>query len=99
MNNEIKLHGLEFTLAIGCKLDCKYCPQEKLIKKYINKYGNDNIYMKFEDFKKCLSKVYKGSGISFAGMVEPFHNKDCARMIKYAYDLGYKISLDTTLVA
>lgn len=97
-NEDLKLHGLEFSLAIGCKLNCKYCPQEKLIKRYVCDFGKDVMYMKFEDFKTCLSKVNKGGGISFAGMVEPFHNRECARMIKYAYDLGYKITLATTLV-
>lgn len=93
-----KLSGAEFTLAIGCRLDCHYCPQEKLIHRYINLYGKNDLFMKFDTFVKCLEKFDQGAGISFAGMVEPFHNKDCAKMIRYAYDKGFKILLSTTLV-
>ncbi len=42
--------------------------------------------------------VMEGGGVTFSGMVEPFHNPQCAEMILYAYDKGYKISLFTTLV-
>lgn len=89
--------GAEFTLAIGCKLNCKYCPQKKLISRYTELFGNDDLYMSFENFKTCLSKVEKGAGISIGGMVEPFHNKECAKMIRYAYEQGYKITLATSL--
>lgn len=93
-----KIFGAEFTLAIGCRLDCHYCPQEKLIHRYIDLYGKEDLFMKFDTFSACLKKIEPGAGIDFGGMVEPFHNKECAKMIKYAYDLGYKIWLDTTLV-
>lgn len=89
--------GAEFTLAIGCPLNCHYCPQEKLIKKYIGKFGKDKLQMSFEDFKTCLSKIMPNAGIVIGGMVEPFVNKDCARMLKYAYEKGFSISIDTTL--
>lgn len=92
-----KIFGAEFTLAIGCKLNCKYCPQEKLIHNYTKRFGSEKLFMSFEDFKLCLSKIEKGAGIAIGGMVEAFHNKECARMIRYAYEQGYKISLDTSL--
>ncbi len=94
----MKLSGAEFTLSIGCSLNCHYCPQEKLIRRYVDLYGKDELFMKFDTFVKCLKNIKQGGGISFAGMVEPFHNKECAKMIKYAYDHGYKIWLATTLV-
>lgn len=53
--------------------------------------------MRLEDFKTCLSKIEGGCGFGFAGMVEPFQNRDCAKMIRYAYEQGYKVSLLTTL--
>lgn len=96
--NPNRLLGAEFTLAIGCKLDCHYCPQEKLIRRYVDLYGKNNLFMSFNTFIKCLEKFEYGAVISFAGMVEPFHNKDCAKMIRYAYDQGFKILLSTTLV-
>lgn len=93
-----KIHGAEFTLTIGCKLNCHYCPQQKLIQRYVSLYGNRDVVMTFETFKTCLNKIERGSGISFGGMSEAFQNKECAKMVKYAYDLGYKVSMDTTLV-
>lgn len=92
-----KIFGAEFTLAIGCRLNCKYCPQEKLVHKYTELFGNNKLEMSFEDFKTCLSKIEKGAGISIGGMVEPFHNKDCAKMIQYAYEEGYHITFATSL--
>lgn len=91
------IFGAEFTLAIGCKLNCKYCPQGKLIRRYTELFKNDDLYMSFQNFKKCLSKIEKGCGIAITGMVEPFHNRECAKMIKYAYEQGYKITLATSL--
>lgn len=92
-----KMFGAEFTLAIGCKLQCKYCPQEKLVRTYINRFGTDKLHMSFEDFKVCLEKIEPGAGISIGGMVEPFHNKECAKMIRYAYEQGFQVGLDTSL--
>jgi hypothetical protein len=40
---------LEFTLAMGCPVNCKqYCPQEVLLKKY----GNKERMMSFDTFKQ-----------------------------------------------
>lgn len=94
----MKLHALELSLTIGCRLDCLYCPQKLLLSKY---YGTDKgrkSKLSFQDFKTVLEKVQEGAGISFCGMSEPFHNEECADMIAYAYEKGYKISLNTTLV-
>lgn len=93
-----KIFSAEFSLAVGCELNCRFCPQQKLVCRYVDLYGNNDIYMSFNTFETCLKKIESGAGITFGGMVEPFHNKECAKMIKYAYDLGYKISIDTTLV-
>lgn len=93
-----KLHALELSLTIGCQLDCLYCPQRLLLSKY---YGDDKkrkSKLSFEDFKTALAKVQPGASISFCGMSEPFHNEQCADMICYAYEKGYKISLLTTLI-
>lgn len=93
-----KAYGLEFTLAIGCPLDCHYCPQKKLISGYVERFGRDKLYMTFEDFRTILSKLTPGSGIAIGGMVEPFKNRECAKMVKYAYEQGFLISFDTTLM-
>ncbi|WP_026888267.1 radical SAM/SPASM domain-containing protein [Clostridium beijerinckii] len=92
-----KLHSLEFTLQLGCKLNCKFCPQETLIRNFKLK-GNGITRLSYENFKKCLEKVEKGATVTFSGMAEPFHNRECAKMLKHAYKKGYKIILATTLV-
>lgn len=93
-----KLHALELSLTIGCRVDCLYCPQKLLLSKYYSADKNRKSTLSFDDFKKVLDKVERNSSISFAGMSEPFHNPYCADMIVYAYQQGYKISLLTTLV-
>lgn len=96
--NEKLLHGLEFSLTIGCKLNCDYCPQELLLEKYYGKDKNRERKLSFNHFKIALDKVQKGATISFSGMSEPFHNEECADMIVYAYEKGYKICINTTLI-
>lgn len=93
-----KFASLEFTTAVGCKLNCKYCPQKLFIKRYNELFEGDNTVLDFNDFKKILSRVQEGGTITFSGMVEPFTNPNCAKMIKYAADNGYKVSLFTTLM-
>ena len=73
--NSNKLSGAEFTLAIGCRLNCHYCPQDKLIRRYTDLYEKKELSMKFETFTKCLENIKQGGGVAFTGMVEPFHNK------------------------
>ncbi len=94
----MKFNSIELTLKIGCKLDCKYCPQSKLINTYYRNNPKRESILTFENFKKCLKEVVKGGGITFSGMSEPFLNPECSRMIKYADEQGYKVSLLTTLV-
>jgi len=77
----------EIGTSIGCPNDCKYCPQDKLIKAY----GGRKRFLSLEDFKTCMDKVpVRDINIHFAGMSEPFINKDCSKMIKYAHDRGFK---------
>lgn len=93
----LKLHGLEVTTTIGCRLNCSYCPQQKLIREY-KRRTDGTVMLSLESFRKCLEKVEIGSTINFCGMSEPFHNPECADMIVYANQKGYKIGLNTTLV-
>lgn len=92
-----KIGGCDFSLKVGCRLDCRYCPQELFVSSYFKKFGlSAPTELSFENFCRLLNKVEPGSGICFAGMTEPFLNKDCSKMIRYAYEKGYKIHLDTT---
>jgi len=87
---------LEITTRIGCKNRCKYCPQDKLIKKYSK---ISNIFnMGFNTFKKCLDKLPKNILITFSGFCEPFLNPKCIKMILYANQKGFEIRINTTCV-
>lgn len=92
MMNHLK--RLELTLSIGCKLNCLYCPQELLI----SNYGKGKKTLSFDDFVVVVSKIAKGGWTIFNGMSEPFLNKDCIKMLQYANEGGYNISMATTLV-
>lgn len=87
---------LEITTKIGCAVNCKYCPQDVLIKSYLQT-GKESKYMSLDVFKQCIDKVPLNTLIGFAGFTEPFFNKDCLDMIMYVKERGYKINLFTTL--
>lgn len=92
---------LEITTKIGCSINCKFCPQNKLIKTYFepNEMGEKAPeYMSLETFKKCIDKVPKEVKIDFAGMCEPWLNSECTEMVKYAVKRGHKIRIFSTLI-
>lgn len=97
-DNADKLDSIELTLAMGCRLDCHFCPQRLLLGRYFSENKNRSPMMGFECFKQVLDKVKRGGTICFSGMCEPFLNPECDDMIVYAYEKGYRISLLTTLV-
>ena len=85
---------VEFTLAIGCPVNChKYCPQEVLIKNY----GKSTRLLSLQNFKKMLSHIPRSIMLDFSGFCEPCVNPSFADMAKYAYDEGYRIHVATTL--
>lgn len=88
---------LEITPKIGCAVNCRYCPQDMLIKQYMYT-RNPIIEMEFKKFKICIDKVPKNTMIFFAGFVEPFLAKDTIKMMQYVAEKGFPISLATTLV-
>lgn len=93
-----KLRGLEISTHIGCRLNCRYCPQDVLLTNYFKNDIHRERNLSLESFKKALESVEEGGFVSFCGMVEPFHNNMCADMIKYAYEHGYRVYLFTTLM-
>ena len=97
-DNSEKLNAIEVTLSMGCKLDCRYCPQRLLLTKYFSGNPERCSMMEFEDFKRILCKVKRGGTICFSGMCEAFLNPYCNEMILYAYEQGFKINLLTTLI-
>lgn len=89
---------LEITTRIGCKVNCKYCPQSTLVKKYYENNQKRASLMSIETFETCLSKVPQDCIISFCGMSEPFLNPDCITMMRMACQTGRRVELFTTLV-
>ena len=88
--------SLEITTAIGCKNKCLYCPQDTFIKKYNAISDVDKLIL--VDFKKLLAKIPSDVHLCFAGFSEPWSNPECSKMISYAHQRGYNISVFTTTV-
>jgi glycosyltransferase involved in cell wall biosynthesis len=87
---------LEITTVIGCKVQCKFCPQDLLTRRYLE---HSNItQMSLGTFIKCINKVPNSIRIHFSGMAEPWLNPDCTEMLLYASKKGHPISIYTTLV-
>lgn len=98
---DFKNATLEITTRIGCSINCKFCPQDKLIKRYFeqNESGEKSLQnMSFETFKTCIDKVPKEVMIDFAGMCEPWLNPECTKMVQYASGKGHEIRIYSTLV-
>lgn len=89
---------MEITSRIGCKINCKYCPQDNLLKKYYDDNRDRASVMSMETFQICLEKIPMHVGIVFSGFAEPFLNADFIDMIKLACSQGRNVDLFTTLV-
>jgi len=94
----LKPGRIEITTKIGCKINCKDCPQDMLTKKYFEKDKNRDSEMSLETFQKCVDKLPEGTRIDFSGMCEPWLNNSCTDMVLYANKKGYPIAVYTTLV-
>lgn len=88
---------VEVTTMIGCKVNCKYCPQSILLRKYYEHDKKRANKMTVEDFKIFLKNTPDNCDFMFAGMVEPFLNPDCVEMLTLACEAGRNVSLYTTL--
>lgn len=87
--------NLEVTTYIGCKVLCKYCPQDKLVRSYKSRKKT----MTFNDFKEILENVdSKKTRLVFAGFSEIFLSKYAVDMLTYAYNQGFEIDIYTTTV-
>jgi hypothetical protein len=98
------IKSIEIATNIGCKVQCKFCPQDISMLNYATKnkleqikFGNP-VIMSYSTFVKIIETVPKNVLIRFSGFSEPFLNPECAKMMKYASDNGYEIQLFSTLV-
>ncbi|WP_026507427.1 radical SAM/SPASM domain-containing protein [Butyrivibrio sp. MC2013] len=92
----MKKQSMEITTRIGCKLNCKYCPQDKLADTYFKQPCRAR-EMSFDVFKRCVDKIPVQTNIHFTGMCEPWLNSSCTQMLKYAVRKGHGIVVSTTL--
>lgn len=88
---------LEVTTIFPCAVNCSYCPQDVLKASYKPAYKGDRL-LSLERFKQVLKNVPTWVMIDFAGFGEPFLNPECADMILYAHEAGYKVEVKSTLV-
>ena len=96
--------SVDITTNIGCRVQCKFCPQDDSMSNYATKNNLDQIkfgnpvIMTFPTFVKIIKKIPKNVIIRFSGFSEPFLNPECGNMMKYASDNGYNIELFSTLM-
>lgn len=88
---------LEVTTMIGCRVNCKYCPQKVLLGRYYENDRNRQSRMTVDDFRLFLKHTPDDCDLMFAGMVEPFLNPDCTKMLSLACEAGRNVSLYITL--
>lgn len=98
---------LEITTKIGCRNNCTYCPQDRLIaafsrksdRAYLARAKSNGVFqMGFDVFARCIDKVPAAVDIHFTGMCEPWLNPDCTRMLLHAHNRGHRIAASSTLV-
>lgn len=87
---------VEITSRVGCRVNCRYCPQNLFIKKYHSSDGVSVISL--ENFKKCVDKLPREVILDFAGFSEPFLNPDIVEMMEYALEKKHDMRLYTTLM-
>jgi len=87
---------LQITAQIGCRIDCKYCPQKLFIRRYTEDKVREYV-MTLELFKRYVDNTESDVIIDFAGFSEPLFNNECVEMILYAHEKGHEIELFTTL--
>ncbi len=87
--------ALEITTRIGCRNNCAYCPQDKIVQAYRRRSAPWE--MSLEIFKKCLKKLPKKTVIEFSGFAEPWLNPACTEMVLAAHRAGHPIRVFTTL--
>jgi organic radical activating enzyme len=89
---------IEFTLTIGCKNNCRYCPQKRIQASYIQQKSGPITAMSMTLYKKIIDKLPDDMDVCFCGMSEPFQHPKCTEMILYAASKKHKIFLCTTMV-
>ena len=89
---------IDLTTRMGCKIDCRHCPQKLALSSYFKDDPKRLSVMTLENFKIIVDKVPEDVNILFSGMCEPFFNEHCIELIEYAVNAGRIVDVYTTLV-
>ena len=95
VNKRIPIKDLEISAVRICPVRCEYCPQSSLIE--ASKGGINSKTLKFEDFKNYLLNISMNTTLHWTGYSESLANRNFPEMVDYAFNLGYKQSISTTL--
>lgn len=88
---------LEFTLLVGCRLGCKYCPQGKIVSRYRELYPYHPLHMDGQTFEAILDHVPLDKvGIHFSGMADACLHPDFLSFFAHAHKRGAELALFTT---
>ena len=85
---------LEITTTLGCRVNCRYCPQEQLARSGLSKGVH---FLSLCDFRSVCLKLPRPFSLHFTGFAEPFLNPECGCMIRHAAMHGFRLTLSTTL--
>lgn len=89
---------LDITTKIGCNVNCKYCPQDVLLKAYLKNNKARERYLTVDTFKKCIEHMPENANYQFGGMAEAFLNPSCLELIRIVCERKHRVDLYTTLV-
>lgn len=89
---------LDITTKMGCRVNCRYCPQSVLLEGYFKDNPNRETYLSEDTFRKCMEHMPADTNYQFCGMSEPFLNPDCLKLLQTACDAKHTVNLYTTLV-
>lgn len=89
---------MEITVRMGCRVNCKYCPQKHTLSRYYKDDPKRETVMSLENYKMFIDKIPQDVNIIFSGMCEPFLNEECINMVEYAFKTGHDVDMYTTLV-
>lgn len=89
---------LDITVKMGCKVDCRFCPQKLALSRYFKDNPKRESVLSFENFKTMVDKTPSDVQIVFSGMCEPFLNEHCIEMIEYAANAGRDVDVYSTLL-
>jgi len=88
---------LEITTHIGCRVQCRFCPQPRLARAYAVRPNRHLHAMPLDLFQRCIDKLPLFVDVDFAGFAEPWLNPQCGAMLRYALERGHALRIHTTL--